>query len=132
MEHIIVSNAMKHLENNRVLSKFQHGFRSKRSCETQLNGLIQDLASTMDIKIPTDMIVLNFAKAFDKVSHPRLLHKLRHYGIKGKHNQWITAFLESRTQAVVLENKYSDKVDVTSGVPQGSVFRTRPFSDLHK
>jgi hypothetical protein len=69
----------------------------------------------------TDMIVLDFAKAFDKVSHPRLLHKLRHYGIKGKNNQWITAFLESRTQAVVLENKYSDKVDVTSGVPQGSV-----------
>ena len=69
----------------------------------------------------TDMIVLDFAKAFDEVSHPLLLHKLRHYGIKGKNNQWITAFLESRTQAVVLENKYSDKVDVTSGVPQGSV-----------
>ena len=69
----------------------------------------------------TDMIVLDFAKAFDKVSHPRLLHKLRHNGIKGKNNQWITAFLESRTQAVVLENKYSNKVDVTSGVPQGSV-----------
>ena len=64
------------------------------------------------------MIVLEFAKAFDKVSHSRLLRKLRHYGIKGKHNQWIKAFLESRTQAVVLENKYSDKVDVTSGVPQ--------------
>lgn len=112
---------MKHLENNEALTKFQHGFRSKRSCETQLIGLIQDLTSTMDSKMQTDMIVLDFAKAFDKVSHPRLLHKLRHYGIKGKHNQWITAFLESRTQAVVLENKYSDKVDVTSGVPQGSV-----------
>ena len=121
MEHIIVSNVIKHLENNKVLIKFQHGFRSKRSCETQLIGLIKDLTLTMDSKIQTDMIVLNFAKAFDKVSHPRLLHKLRHYGIKGKHNQWITAFLESRTQAVVLENKYSDKVDVTSGVPQISV-----------
>jgi hypothetical protein len=75
----------------------------------------------MDSKMQTDMIVLDFAKAFDKVSHPRLLHKLRQYGIKGKNNQWITDFLESRTQAVVFENKYSDKVDVTSGVPQGSV-----------
>ena len=121
MEHIIVSNVMKHLENNKVLTKFQHGFRSKRSCKTQLIGFIQDLTSTMDSKMQTDMIVLDFVKAFDKVSHPRLLHKLRHYGIKGKNNQWITAFLESRTQAVVLENKYSDKVDVTSGVPQGSV-----------
>jgi hypothetical protein len=48
---------------------------------------------TMDSKMQTDMIVLDFAKAFDKVSHPRLLHKLRHNGIKGKNNQWITAFL---------------------------------------
>ena len=102
MEHIIVSNVMKHLENNKVLTKCQHSFRSKRSCETQLIGLIQDLISTMDSKMQTDMIVLDFAKTFDKVSHPRLLHKLRHYGIKGKNNQWITAFLESRTQAVVL------------------------------
>ena len=60
----------------------------------------------LDSKMQTDMIVLDFAKAFDKVSHSLLLHKLRHYGIKGKNNQWITAFLESRTQAVVLENKY--------------------------
>jgi hypothetical protein len=77
---------------------------------------MQNLTSTIDSKMQTDMIVLDFAKAFDKVSHPRLLHKLRHYGIKGKNNQGITAFLESKTQAVVLENKYSDKVDVTSGV----------------
>ena len=47
---------------------------------------IQDLTSTMDSKMQTDIIVLDFAKAFDKVSHPRLLHKLRHYGIKGKNN----------------------------------------------
>jgi hypothetical protein len=80
MEHIIVSNVIKHLENNKVLIKFQHGFRSKRSCETQLIGLIKDLTLTIDSKMQIDMIVLNFAKAFDKVSHPRLLHKLRHYG----------------------------------------------------
>jgi hypothetical protein len=60
--------------------------------------LNKNLTSTIDSKMQTDMIVLDFAKAFDKVSHPRLLHKLRHYGIKGKNNQWITAFLESRTQ----------------------------------
>jgi hypothetical protein len=69
MEHIIVSNVIKHIENNKVLTKFQHGFRSKRSCEAQLIGLIQDLTLTMDRKMQTDMIVLDFAKAFDKVSH---------------------------------------------------------------
>lgn len=121
MEHIVVSNLMKHLENNKILSECQHGFRSKRSCETQLTGLIQDLTSHMDNRKQLDMIVLDFAKAFDKVSHPRLLHKLHHYGITGKNHKWIEAFLGNRTQAVVLENQYSDKVDVNSGVPQGSV-----------
>ena len=73
------------------------------------------------MNLQIDMIVPDFAKAFDKVSHPRLLHKLRHYGITGRNHKWISAFLNNRTQAVVLENKYSDRVDVTSGVPQGSV-----------
>ena len=69
------------------------------------------------------MIVLDFSKAFDKVSHPRLLHKLKHYGVNGRNHAWISAFLNNRTQTVVLENKYSDKMDVGSGVPQGSVLR---------
>jgi hypothetical protein len=75
----------------------------------------------MDKNYQTDMIVLNFAKAFDKVSHPRLLHKLEHYGIHGNNKNWIKSFLNNRTQAVALENTISDNVDVASGVPQGSV-----------
>jgi hypothetical protein len=58
---------------------------------------------------------------FDKVSHPRLLHKLEHYEIHGKNKNWIKSFLNNRTQAVALENTISDNVDVASGVPQGNV-----------
>jgi hypothetical protein len=54
----------------------------------------------MDKNYQTDMIVLDFAKAFDKVSHPRLLHKLEHYGIHGNNKNWIKSFLNNRTQAV--------------------------------
>ncbi len=109
MEHIIVSNLMKHLDRNNILSEFQHGFRNNRSCETQLTGLIQDLTSTMDKKMQTDMIVLDFAKAFDKVSHPRLMHKLQHYGITGRTHRWIEAFLNNRTQAVVIDKSFQTK-----------------------
>ena len=72
----------------------------------------------MDKNYQTDMIVLDFAKALDKVSHPRLLHKLEHYGIHGNNKNWIKSFLSNRTQAVALENTISDNVDVASGVPK--------------
>jgi hypothetical protein len=75
----------------------------------------------MDKNYQTDMIVLDFAKTFDKVSHTRLLHKLEHYGIHGNNKNWIKSFLNNRTQAVALENTISDNVDVASGVPQVSV-----------
>jgi hypothetical protein len=62
-------------------------------------------------------ILLDFAKAFDKVPHKRLLHKLCHYGVRGKTLQWITSFLSSRTQQVLVEGCESAKLGVLFGVP---------------
>ena len=64
---------------------------------------------------------MDFSKAFDKVSHGLLIHKLSHYGIRGNVNNWIASFLTDRTQAVVLDGETSSYVSVESGVPQGSV-----------
>ena len=50
----------------------------------------------------TDVLVMDFSKAFDKVSHGLLVHKLDHYGIRGKTNTWIHNFLSDRSQAVVV------------------------------
>ena len=63
----------------------------------------------------------DFAKAFDKVPHRRLLHKLEYYGIRGSTHKWINSWLSGRTQQVVLDGQASDPVPVLSGVPQGSV-----------
>ena len=69
----------------------------------------------------TDLIIMNFAKAFDKVPHRRFLYKLKYYGIQENTLLWIQAFLSDRTQTVVVNGISSNPVPVTSGVPQGTV-----------
>jgi hypothetical protein len=68
-----------------------------------------------------DCIYLDFAKAFDKVPHKRLVAKLESIGINGKLLRWIEDFLKNRNQIVVIKDTHSETKPVTSGIPQGSV-----------
>ena len=79
----------------------QHGFRSKRFCETQLVISIQDLAKSLADGTQIDIILLDFSKAFDKVPHQRLIHKLNYYGIRDKNLNWITDFLGNKQQVLL-------------------------------
>ena len=65
LEHIITSSIMKHVDHHQILSDCQHGFRARRSRETQLVTLINDLSSSLDRGDQTDMVILDFSKAFD-------------------------------------------------------------------
>ena len=67
------------------------------------------------------MAILDFTKAFDKVPHKRLIHKLKYYGITGPISSWIKTFLTERSQQVVIHGSASIPIQVTSGVPQGTV-----------
>ena len=121
MEHVVTSQLMRHADEHGILYPLQHGFRSKLSCETQLIELVHDLAGNCHDGHQTDMLVMDFSKAFDKVGHERLLLKLASYGVTGRTHSWIRAFLSHRTQVVVVDGEQSSRVPVTSGVPQGSV-----------
>jgi hypothetical protein len=121
LEHIVCKHILDHLDRNNILTKLNHGFRSGFSCESQLVTTMHDLLKNNDDNIPTDMIVLDFSKAFDTVPHDKLLYKLRKYGIEGNIHRWLSSFLCGRTMNVVTDGEKSPTATVSSGVPQGTV-----------
>jgi hypothetical protein len=88
-EHIVHSSIMDHFDRHQVLCDEQHGFRVKRSCESQLLITIDDITRNMEEGDQTDIILLDFAKAFDKVPHDRLLHQMEFYGVRQNTLEWI-------------------------------------------
>ena len=76
MEHIVLSHISKHLASHNILIDIQHGFRQKLSTTTQLISAIHDWSSTLQTRGQTDIIFLDFRKAFDRVPHQRLSLKL--------------------------------------------------------
>ena len=121
MEHILYSNIMSHLKRNNILCDNQHGFRQNRSCTSQLLITVNDFANTLNDGKQIDSILLDFSKAFDKVNHHKLCLKLNNCGVKGNCFKWIRAFLSGRTQQVALNDKFSSKKPVLSGVSLGTV-----------
>ena len=121
LEKLIKNAIMKHLTHLNLLSKKQHGFVQNKSCATNLIESSDFITDALANKYSVDLILLDFSKAFDKVSHPKLLLKLENYGISGKILQWIRSFLQNRNQRVVMGDYSSEWCQVRSGVPQGSV-----------
>jgi len=120
LEHIISSSIYTHLSTNTISHDAQHGFRKRRSCETQLIDTIHDFATALNGGYEVDAIFPDMSKAFDTVPHIRLCQKLiAFYGICNNILQWIESSLANRTQRVVLNGCSSDACQILSSVPQG-------------
>ena len=102
-------------------------FAKNVSFESQLIECVYDKAFNMQKGHKNDVVVMDFAKAFDKVAHNRLLCKLSSYGVKENALGCIGSFFSGRSQKVVLEGISSSSVPVLSGVPQGSVLGSLRF-----
>ncbi len=112
---------MNHLEYHNILTNCQHGFRIRHSCERQPFMFVHELARDMQDGGQMNIVLMDFAKVFDKVPHRRLLIKLSHYGIRGPLLSWIETFFTHRTQWVVVDGEASDFKPVLHGVPKGTV-----------
>ena len=121
LEHIICRHLLHHLDIHNILTSLNHGFRAGNSCETQLVITAHDLLEAFDNDTQSDVLVLDFSKAFGTVPHRKLLSKLEAYGIHGPILHWIANFMTQRKMSVVVEGESSHEVDVESGVPQGTV-----------
>ena len=115
---IIRDALVHHLESNQLIVNSKHGFRKGKSCLTNLLEFLHKVTGCVDTGDSVDVIFLDFSKAFDKVSHKRLLLKLTAHGIDGKLNNCIAKWLTNRMQTVCIR-VMSDWLAVLSGVPTG-------------
>lgn len=120
-ERIIVSQLTSYLEENHLLSPYQYGFRSGRSVSDQLLYTYDYVTQAYDSGLSVDIIFFDFRKAFDVVNHALLLTKLSCIGVEGCVLGWLKDYLSDRKMKVVVHGSQSRQMNVSSGVPQGSV-----------
>ena len=109
------------MDENNLFNPNQHGFRSGRSCLSQLLEQYDLILNKLDEDANADVVYLDFSKAFDKVDHAIVLRKIKQLGIDRKLLQWLKSFLTERNQSVLVNGVTSESQHVISGVPQGSV-----------
>ncbi len=121
-EKILVDHLFCHIRKHSLISDEQYGFVKRRSTELQLLTCVDSWAKALDSKLSTDIVLVDFAKAFDSVSHAKLLYKLENlYSVTGNVLRWLKSFLQGRLQRVKVGSALSEYKPVVSGVPQGSV-----------
>ena len=132
----VVSKVFEKLVNNRIVdhpekcglfSDFQYGFRSSRSTADLLTVVSDRIARAFNKSGATRAVALDISKAFDRVWHAGLLHKLKSYGISGQIFGLISSFLSNRRLRVILDGKSSQEYPVNAGVPEGSILGPKLF-----
>lgn len=121
LERIVRIYMVQFIELNSILPDSQHGFRPSRSANSQLLEQNENIIDALDNHCNLDIVMLDYAKAFDKINISKLLFKLKSIGIGGKIGKWLGNFLLNRTQRITNDGYLSSESAVLSGVPQGTI-----------
>ena len=122
LEKVVHKQVAEFLENNKLLDKFQSGFRKNHSTVTALLKVTDDIRAAMDMRLLTLQVLLDHSKAFDCVHHGLLLAKLKYFGFSDSAIGWFSSYLTGRSHRVFLSSElFSEWIDIVTGVPQGSV-----------
>ena len=121
MERVVYKNVYNYLVRNKLIYEYQSGFLPKHSTIHQLLELYNSILNSLEKKVFSCFLFCDFSKAFDKVWHRGLIHKMNSYGIKGPLIKWFENYLYQRKQKVINKATSSTVCEVSAGVPQGSV-----------
>ena len=121
LERCVHKHVFHFLSLHNIITPCQSGFTPGDSTVNQLVCIYNDLCSSHDQGIATQAVYFDISKAFDRVWHKGLIHKLDANGIRGKLLEWFVDYLSNRIQAVVIKGDQSEYKNITAGVPQGSV-----------
>ena len=120
-ERAVISQLLKHCTAYAPLPDNQSSYRQGHSTETALLKVQNDILMNMDRQEVTLLVLLDLSAAFDTIEHDILLEILEEeFGVIGNAKSWISSFLSSRTQRVIIEHKCSKNIQLDCGVPQGS------------
>ncbi len=121
MGRIVFNGLYKFFKDNNILTDRNSGFKERDSTINQLIHLCDNIYHGLDKSRDICLIFLDVSKAFDKVYHPALIHKLESYGIEGDLLHWIESYLDGRKQRVVINGLSSKWNTINASVPQGSI-----------
>ena len=121
IEKIIHGQVQKYLDENRILYRYQSGFRAHHSTDTGLSYLSDKILQGFETGKFTGMILIDLQKAFDTIDHKIFLDKLVYLGFSKSAILWFKSYLQDRSFTVNIGKEYSNHGNLSCGVPQGSI-----------
>jgi hypothetical protein len=120
-EKVVFKYLFNYFRDNFMISIWQSGFLPGMSTVTQLVEIYDQFCRAVCHGKDIRVVFLDISKAFDRVWHDGLLHKLKKHGIKGRLLAWLMDYLRDRQQRVIINGVASSWGNIEAGVPQGSV-----------